>query len=90
MKNMHNGSLRNILVKGCRHEKCYDTREGLSRGQEYREKMVQLKGSIPLKQKREKLRRRDFLNMIVRAKTHSSVWEVKPYLGQTSLCIAQY
>ena len=34
---MHNGPLRNILVKECRHEKCYDTREGLSRGQEYRQ-----------------------------------------------------
>ena len=87
---MHNGPLRNILVKGCRHEKGYDPREGLSRGQEYREKIVQLRGSIPLKQKREKLQRRDFLYMIVRAKTHSSVWEVKPYLGQTSLCIVQY
>ena len=57
---MHNGPFRNILVKECRREKCYDTREGLSRGQEYRQKIVQLRGSIPLKQKREKLRRRDF------------------------------
>lgn len=54
------------------------------------DKIVQLRGPIPLKQKREKLRRRDFFNMIVIAKTHSNVWEVKPYLGQTSFCIVQY
>lgn len=56
---MHNGpseeTLRDILVEGCRHEKCYDTGEGSSRGQEYRERIVQLRGSIPLKQKKEKL-----------------------------------
>lgn len=86
---MHNGPLRNILVKECRHEKCYDTREGLSRGQEYRQDSAAKRIQSSKTEEGETPEKR-FFNMIVIAKTHSNVWEVKPYLGQTSFCIVQY